>query len=552
MKKNKKYCSEETAENYKILIPEFIEGLKFYLNAFDAVAYGDLTQAIKIFFQHSQIKKIFFSFLLTGIFLCPVFCFGKVVINEVAWMGTIKLSNEWIEWIELYNDGEEEIDFSGWKIENAREKNKTLEISGKISPKGFFLICKNEIGNCDLILTGLSLHNKYNENGKLVLRDNSDNPGNIIDQTPEPNPEPDEEKWPAGNNNTKQTMERTETGWQTSLPIGGTPKATNSSGATEEPNETPQETTETESQSVPIASNYPPYAEAGPDITALTNQEILFDGSKSWDPDWNNLTFFWNFGDGATDTHQTTTHRYLYPGQYIATLLVGDGQFSDIDALTINVYDNSVIISEFCPKQGWIELFNQSEQIANLTSWRLNDFVFPANSLLAPKQYLILSPEITQLESDGQIELIYPDGSTTACLINYQEQEESGTALAFDGQEYFWTNLATPGALNIISAADLENKSYLTTNNPTIQTKPAEEKISLEKKDVFAVKTIETEKETKETETENSGERKYIASLSQAAATGGKDKSILILSIVLSASLFLIWGIIIRKKKIFH
>lgn len=473
---------------------------------------------------------------------------GSVVINEICWMGTSKEATD-KEWIELYNNREEEIDLSGWKIENAGSNKKTLEISGKIPPKGFFLICRKEIGSCDITLTGLSLHNEYNKNGKLVLKNNLNN---TIDQTPEP----EGKEWPAGDNDdTKQTMERKnplEDGsnpenWQKSAESGGTPKAENSSGATKEPDETPQEeTTESESQSVPIASNYPPYAEAGPDIVALTNQKLIFDGSKSWDPDWDDLTFLWNFGDAATDNNQTTTHQYLYPGQYIATLMVGDGQFSDIDALTINIYDNSVIISEFCPEQGWVELLNQSGQIANLSSWRLNNFVFPENSLIAPKQYLVLTKEITQIEPENQISLIYPDGSI-ACQIEY-EKDNPEMIMAFDGQEYFWTKLATPGTMNIISASDLENKSYLTADNPSVQTKSKEEKIILRQKDVFSVKTNGTENEK---ETENPGKKKYIASLSQAAATGGKDKSILVISIILSASLFLIWGIILLKRKEF-
>lgn len=503
-----------------------------------------------------KIKSIILFSLLTGAFLLPVFCSAKVVINEIAWMGTATSSNEWIE---LYNNSSPSTDIKEWSIYGADTK-KCLNFSNAdgnittIIPEYGYLIYANgkndikDINGTSIVDIWDATIGMNNESpGQIILYNSLNCQGDkidIIDQT---------NKWLKGSSKTKQTMERIGENWQTSQNPGGTPKQANSPGETK-PTEPEQETTESGSQSVPVASNYPPYAEAGPDIVALTSQKLVFDGSKSRDPDRNNLTFFWNFGDGATDTLATTTHFYLYPGQYIATLTVSDGHFSDIDALTVNIFDNSVIISEFSPEQGWVELFNQSGQIANLSSWRLNDFVFPENSLIAPKQYLILTKDITRLESNGQISLTYPDGST-ACQIEYKKDNPS-IAMAFDGQDYFWTNLATPGSLNLIDLADLK-QSYLTTNNPSVQTKPAEEKITLGQKDVFAAKVVETEKETENNrQEENKEENKYAASLSQAASqaatTGEKKKLILIISIIVSASFVLALGIIFLKRKIFN
>lgn len=159
----------------------------------------------------------------------------NVVINEIAWMGS-KIegveSKNWgrYEWLELYNTTEQEIDISGWKLENAKAKKETLIIPvGKIKPESYFLICQKEIGNCDLIESKLSLHNEYNKNGKLILKAPAEN---LIDAAPEAN----KPKWPGGDNETKQTMERKNPqspgsdslNWQTSRNPGGTPRAKNS------------------------------------------------------------------------------------------------------------------------------------------------------------------------------------------------------------------------------------------------------------------------------------------------------------------------------------
>lgn len=42
---------------------------------------------------------------------------GDVVINEVAWMGTAADYRD--EWIELYNNSQENIDLSGWSLSAA-------------------------------------------------------------------------------------------------------------------------------------------------------------------------------------------------------------------------------------------------------------------------------------------------------------------------------------------------------------------------------------------------------------------------------------------------
>ena len=144
-----------------------------------------------------------------------------IVINEICWMGT---EEGWqYEWLELYNDTDKEINLTGWKIENGKAKQKTLEISeGKIAANDYFLICKKKIERCNLEISTLSLNNNYQENGKIILKDKQ---GNLVDQTPEA----DNSNWPAGDNKNKQTMEKAGlNNWQTSQNSGGTPKAQNS------------------------------------------------------------------------------------------------------------------------------------------------------------------------------------------------------------------------------------------------------------------------------------------------------------------------------------
>jgi hypothetical protein len=61
----------------------------------------------------------------------------EVVINEVAWSGTLSDSSG--EWIELYNPGEVDIDLNGWKLV-ADDSVPSINLSGEILAGDYFLL----------------------------------------------------------------------------------------------------------------------------------------------------------------------------------------------------------------------------------------------------------------------------------------------------------------------------------------------------------------------------------------------------------------------------
>lgn len=60
-----------------------------------------------------------------------------VVINEIAWSGTISNSNA--EWIELKNNSAITVDLSGWRLYSG-DSSPNITLSGSITPGGFFLL----------------------------------------------------------------------------------------------------------------------------------------------------------------------------------------------------------------------------------------------------------------------------------------------------------------------------------------------------------------------------------------------------------------------------
>ncbi len=142
-----------------------------------------------------------------------------LIISEIAWMGTSISATD--EWIEIKNVFRQDLDISGWQLQN---KNQSLKISFKngtvIPTGGFYLLERTDdttvpAVQADLIYTG----SLANSNEALYLFDDDCQLQDTAIAAP---------NWPAGDNKTKQTMERTINFlWKTSAAAGGTPKAEN-------------------------------------------------------------------------------------------------------------------------------------------------------------------------------------------------------------------------------------------------------------------------------------------------------------------------------------
>jgi hypothetical protein len=178
-----------------------------------------------------------------------------VIINEVAWMGT--LSDATHEWIELYNPGTDPVNITGWRLQ-AVDGTPNILLAGTIPAGGYFLLERNQDATtitADQIYTGALGNGPPGET--LQLFDNSVPTPILIDTANYPAGNP----WPAGNNTTKCTMERTgplfdeAASWVTSSPnniaqdasgnnICGSPKAQNSQFITPTATLTPTNTPE--------------------------------------------------------------------------------------------------------------------------------------------------------------------------------------------------------------------------------------------------------------------------------------------------------------------
>lgn len=67
-------------------------------------------------------------------------------------------------------------------------------------------------------------------------------------------------------------------------------------------------------------------------------EEVLFDGTDSYDPSDNIASYEWDFDDGSTGSNSTVTHIYSSPGIYSVTLTVTDNEgLSSSEEKDVNV-----------------------------------------------------------------------------------------------------------------------------------------------------------------------------------------------------------------------
>ncbi|MDY6837598.1 MAG: PKD domain-containing protein [Thermodesulfobacteriota bacterium] len=106
-------------------------------------------------------------------------------------------------------------------------------------------------------------------------------------------------------------------------------------------------------------SNYPPVADAGGPYTADEGAEATLDGSASWDPEGDALTYAWDLdNDGEYDDAVGATPTYVWAdnGSYPVGLSVSDSLLTDAATATVTVYNVAPSVGPITAPQDPVEV----------------------------------------------------------------------------------------------------------------------------------------------------------------------------------------------------
>jgi RHS repeat-associated protein len=105
---------------------------------------------------------------------------------------------------------------------------------------------------------------------------------------------------------------------------------------------------------ITAGGNQNPVADAGGPYTGRVNKPVQFDGSGSYDPDEDSLTYSWDFGDEGIGIGVNPSHTYSSIGTFTVILTVSDGKGGIATAQTTAAITPLLppTITDFSPSEG--------------------------------------------------------------------------------------------------------------------------------------------------------------------------------------------------------
>jgi len=359
--------------------------------------------------------KYFFG-VMCACLLIPNIVRANVIINEIAWMGTLASAND--EWIELFNDGSDAVDLSGWSLA-ADDGEPSITLSGTIDAGGFFLLERTDDTSVpDIAADKIYSGNMANTGETFVLRDSSDSVADTV---------PGGTNWEnvGGDNTSKNTAQRqSDNTWITGVP---TPRAENStenipvggssggsSGGAKKSN-TPK---------VTGAYKQQVFAYAGEDTNTVVGADVFFEGVavNEYNNNLNHPRFDWTFGDGEQRTGEKVTHIFHEPGVYTVVLRVWHDNQRAEDTMLVYAFPPEVRITDVAwGDDGFVEIQNGSARDLDISGWklrgrrfdnerRLKTFTFPDGTRIGPGMTVRFSETNINLDLHfgDRVALLYP------------------------------------------------------------------------------------------------------------------------------------------------
>jgi hypothetical protein len=327
----------------------------------------------------------------------PMSANAAVVISEIAWMGTAQDPNgSYCEWIELGNSGSEAVSLEGWVLAFG-SVSVLFDASSLIDGNGYFVIERYTENACPDPVSGISdLSASFGSgisNAGAVLKLTRPD-GSLEDQVA------GGENWESvgGDNTTKETAQKTSSGWKTAAATPGRTLGLAEIEEEEEENEEEENEDNEDNGAEEVDSSEGgnkiielklPNATLGlsllaPDV-AYVHQAVSFDVTPTGlgETFLHSLAYEWNYGDFTTQLGKTGKHTYDYPGEYVVTVHAEYGRHAQVARKTIKVLPVDFALT--LDAKGNVLLQNDAKYEVNISGYMLKgseQMTFPERSVI--------------------------------------------------------------------------------------------------------------------------------------------------------------------------
>jgi len=222
--------------------------------------------------------------------------------------------------------------------------------------------------------------------------------------------------------------------------------------------------------------NNNPIADACGPYYGYINEEILFNGSKSFDSDDDILTYSWDFGDGKKDTGEKTVHTYSLEGNYTVILTVSDGNIQKTDftyAVISKKIDNNSLPDEDNYDEAILvdqkEKDDDNDGISNEDEIKLgtdkNDSSDATLIMIDSNKYYLLD-----LDKDGKPDLFYNPKNLTNTTIDGFDEDTILIDINGDNKWDYKYNITDQTYSKYSVLSKNKNKSFISLNYLIITT----------------------------------------------------------------------------------
>ena len=372
-------------------------------------------------------------FVVFFLFCSASFVLAQVEITEV--MYDLEGSDTYREWVEIYNNGSEDIDLQDWRfveVEGENEKKHTFlpypedeDVVIKSNSYAVIVIKPNVFLNDwngfsgKILDSSFSLRQKNDIGEKLIIRDSEKNDIDSVTYDP---------LWGASGDGS--SLQKINNSWTAGSPTPGEANVLSDDETSPddniEENDTEEETNEDFSGSIVSGGSvYEPAVEpkiiarAGVrERVAVVGARVVFNGAVFTveGDEILGARYIWNFGDGSNGRSQKIEHTYYYPGEYAVVLDVASGVYAATDRVKVIVSPADIVISEIGDeKDFFVEVVNNTKYELDVSGWKMQAggdvFIFPKGTYIFPKKSIRVASNTTNFSFSKEVSLLYPNGT---------------------------------------------------------------------------------------------------------------------------------------------